>query len=115
MSHRHYSTGFFYGQPGQFTESSRYIRQWQICAVVESCDADGNAVLSLRNKFSVGDEVEIVGPDCRPFAWTVGPMEDLDGVPLSEVRTPQQRFRVKLPKCVPPLSFVRHAVELSGK
>ena len=115
VSHRHYSTGFFYGQPGQFTESSRYIRQWQICAVVESCDADGNAVLSLRNKFSVGDEVEIVGPDCRPFAWTVGPMEDLDGVPLSEVRTPQQRFRVKLPKCVPPLSFVRHAVELSGK
>ena len=115
VSHRHYSTGFFYGQPGQFTESSRYIRQWQICAVVEACDADGNAVLSLRNKFSVGDEVEIVGPDCRPFAWTVGPMEDMDGVKLSEVRTPQQRFRVKLPKCVPPLSFVRHAVELSGK
>ena len=115
VSHRHYSTGFFYGQPGQFTESSRYIRQWQICAVVESCDADGSAVLSLRNKFSVGDEVEIVGPDCRPFAWTVGPMEDMDGVKLSEVRTPQQRFRVKLPKCVPPLSFVRHAVELSGK
>ena len=115
VSHRHYSTGFFYGQPGQFTESSRYIRQWQICAVVEACDADGNAVLSLRNKFSVGDKVELVGPDCRPFAWTVGPMEDMDGVPLSEVRTPQQRFRVKLPKCVPPLSFVRHAVELSGK
>ena len=115
VSHRHYSTGFFYGQPGQFTESSRYIRQWQICAVVEACDADGSAVLSLRNKFSVGDEVEIVGPDCRPFAWTVGPMEDMDGVKLSEVRTPQQRFRVKLPKCVPPLSFVRHAVELSGK
>ena len=115
VSHRHYSTGFFYGQPGQFTESSRYIRQWQICAVVEACDADGNAVLSLRNKFSVGDEVELVGPDCRPFAWTVGPMEDMDGVKLSEVRTPQQRFRVKLPKRVPPLSFVRHAVELSGR
>ena len=115
VSHRHYSTGFFFGQPGQYTENSRYIRQWQICAVVESCDAEGNAVLSLRNKFSVGDMLEVVGPDCRPFAWTPEAMEDLDGVPLREVRTPQTRFRVKLPKAVPALSFVRHAVELSGK
>ena len=30
ISHRHYSTGFFYGQPGQFVEDSRYIRDWQI-------------------------------------------------------------------------------------
>ena len=69
VSHRHYSTGFFFGQPGQYTENSRYIRDWQICAVVESCDEDGNAILSLRNKFSQGDEVELVGPDCKPFSW----------------------------------------------
>mgnify|MGYP000242378229 CR=1 FL=1 len=115
VSHRHYATGFYYGQPGQFTENSRYLREWQICAVVERCDAQGNAVLSLRNKFSVGDTVELVGPDLRPFQWEVTPMEDMDGVPLSEPRTPQMRFRAKLPKQVPPLSFVRHAVELSGR
>ena len=34
VSHRHYSTGFFFGQPGQYTENSRYIRDWQICAAV---------------------------------------------------------------------------------
>ena len=83
--------------------------------MVERCDAQGNAVLSLRNKFSVGDTVELVGPDLRPFQWEVTPMEDMDGVPLSEPRTPQMRFRAKLPKQVPPLSFVRHAVELSGR
>ncbi len=115
VSHRHYSTGFYYGQPGQFTEDSRYLRQWQICAVVESCDAQGNAVLSLRNKFAVGDTVELVGPDFRPLSWQVPPMEDMDGIPLSEPRTPQMRFRAKLPAQVPPLSFVRHAVELSGR
>ena len=115
VSHRHYSTGFYYGQPGQFTEDSRYLRQWQICAVVESCDAQGNAVLSLRNKFAVGDTVELVGPDFRPLLWQVTPMEDMDGIPLSEPRTPQMRFRAKLPAQVPPLSFVRHAVELSGR
>ncbi len=115
VSHRHYSTGFFYGQPGQYTENSRYLREWQICAVVERCDADGNAVLSLRNKFRTGDTVELVGPDFRPMLWTAGAMEDMDGIPLSEPRTPQMRFRAKLPCCVPELSFVRHAVELSPK
>lgn len=115
VSHRHYSTGFFYGQPGQYTENSRYLREWQICAVVERCDADGNAVLSLRNKFRTGDTVELVGPDFRPMLWTTGAMEDMDGIPLSEPRTPQMRFRAKLPCCVPELSFVRHAVELSPK
>ena len=115
VSHRHYSTGFFYGQPGQYTENSRYLREWQICAVVERCDADGNAVLSLRNKFRTGDTVELVGPDFRPMLWTAGAMEDMDGLPLSEPRTPQMRFRTKLPCCVPELSFVRHAVELSPK
>ena len=115
VSHRHYSTGFFFGQPGQYTENSRYIRDWQICAVVESCDEDGNAILSLRNKFSQGDEVELVGPDCKPFSWTAGEMRDMDGLPLVEPRTPQMRFQAKLPKKVPAMSFVRHAVELSGK
>ena len=115
VSHRHYSTGFFYGQPGQYTENSRYLREWQICAVVERCNADGNAVLSLRNKFRTGDTVELVGPDFRPMLWTAGAMEDMDGIPLSEPRTPQMRFRAKLPCCVPELSFVRHAVELSPK
>ena len=115
VSHRPYATGFFYGQPGQYTENGRYLRDWQICAVVESCDADGNAVLSLRNKFSAGDTVEIVGPDCKPFALTVPVMEDMEGQPLTEPRTPQSRFKMKLPRPVPELSFVRHAVELSAK
>ena len=55
------------------------------------------------------------GPDLRLFSWQVPPMEDLEGVPLLEPRTPQMRFRAKLPKRVPPLSFIRHAVELSGR
>ena len=49
ISHRHYSTGFFYGQPGQFTDDARYVRDWQIVAKVQSCDGDGNAVLTLNN------------------------------------------------------------------
>ena len=55
VSHRRYSTGFFFGQPGQYTESSRYIRDWQVCAIVTDCTQDGMATLSLRNKFAAGD------------------------------------------------------------
>ena len=51
ISHRHYSTGFFYGQPGQFTENARYVRDWQIVAKVQSCDEDGEAVLTLNNSW----------------------------------------------------------------
>lgn len=115
VSHRRYSTGFFFGQPGQYYQNSRYIRDWQICAVVTDCDADGHATLSLRNKFAMGDEVELVGPDTRPFTMTVPLMEDADGLPLTEPRTPQMVFRMQFPRPVPPMSFVRHAVELSAK
>ena len=57
VSHRHYSTGFYYGQPGQYTANSRYIRDWQVCAIVTDCTPDGLATLSLRNKFAAGDTV----------------------------------------------------------
>jgi putative protease len=115
VSHRRYSTGFFYGEPGQYTQNSRYIRSWQVCAVVTECDVDGNATLSLRNKFSMGDEIELVGPDCRPFTMRAPMMYDEQGFELPNPRTPQTVFRMKLPHFVPPLSFVRHAVELSAK
>ena len=70
VSHRHYSTGFFYGQPGQFYEDARYIRDWQICAVVTDCTPEGLATLSLRNKFGAGDAVEVVGPDYQKLDRT---------------------------------------------
>ena len=115
VSHRHYATGFYYGQPGQYYEDSRYIREWQVAAIVVDCDASGLATLSLRNKFSAGDTVEIVGPDTKPFSFQAPPMEDLDGLPLTEPRTPQMRFRMRLPKQVPAMSILRIARPLSAQ
>ena len=115
VSHRIYSTGFYYGQPGQYVENSRYIRQWQIVARVEECSEDGLALCSLNNKFSAGDALEVVGPDLRPFSITAEGMQDADGMPLDEVRTPQSRFTLQLPKAVPPMSLLRRSVDLSAK
>ena len=97
VSHRHYSTGFFYGQPGQFYEDARYIRDWQICAVVTDCTPEGLATLSLRNKFACGDQVEVVGPDTKPFTMTAPMMTDSQGLPLTEPKTPQMVFTTQLP------------------
>ena len=115
VSHRPYSTGFYYGPPGQYYANSRYIREWQVVALVTGCDAEGNATLSLRNKFRTGDTVELVGPDLRPFAMTVPDMTNGEGQPMDEPRTPQMVFHMKLPRQVPAFTLVRHAVELSAK
>ena len=115
VSHRRYSTGFFYGAPGQYTENSRYIRDWQVCAIVTDCDANGLATLSLRNKFAAGDTVELVGPDLRPFEFTVPTMADADGTLLTEPRTPQMTFTMQLPRPVTAYSILRRGVELSPK
>ena len=113
ISHRHYSTGFYYGQPGQFTQDARYIRDWQIVAKVLSCDSEGNALLTLNNKFARGDLLELVGPDVRPVFFSVEDLRDEEGQPLDEVRRPQMRFRLKLPRSVPPLSLLRRQADLT--
>ena len=115
VSHRIYSTGFYFGEPGQYTEHSRYIRQWQVVAIVESCDETGLAQCSLRNKFAAGDALEAVGPDTKPFGFTAGTMTDADGNPLTEPKTPQMRFTLQLPKQVPAYTILRHSVDLSAK
>ena len=115
VSHRIYSTGFYYGHPGQYVENSRYIREWQIVAKVESCDENGKALCSLNNKFQLGDELEVVGPDTRPFSITAAGMEDLEGNAIEEARTPQMQFTMQLPKPVPAHSLIRRSVDLSAK
>ena len=115
VSHRPYSTGFFYGPPGQYYDDARYVREWQVAAIVTDCGGEGNAALSLRNKFRAGDTVELVGPGLRPFEMTVPEMTDADGLPLFEPRTPQSVFHMKLPRPVPPWTIVRRAKDLSAK
>ena len=75
------------------------------------CDGDGNATLSLRNKFRVGDAVELIGPGLRPQPLTVpDTMTDADGTKIQEPRTPQMAFHMKFPHRIPPLSLLRRYV-----
>ena len=107
VSHRPYSTGFYFGEPGQHTSHSRYVRDWQIMAVVTSCTPDGTTLCELRNKLSAGDELELVGPGLKPVPVTVEGLTDGDGLPIPEARKPQMPFYFRLPIQAPPLSLLR--------
>ena len=115
ISHRVYSTGFYYGPPGQYTQSARYLREWQVAAIVERCDETGLALCSLRNKFTQGDTLEAVGPDLRPFPLTAEGMTDQEGAPLDTPRNPQSKFYIRLPRQVPEYTILRRCVDLSAK
>ena len=52
FSHRPYSTGFYFGEPGEYYADASYFARADVVAVVESCGADGMARLTQRNKFS---------------------------------------------------------------
>ncbi len=110
LRHREYCTGFYFGEPGQHTESSAYYQDAMVCAVVESCDADGNAVLSQRNRITSGETLELLCRDCPPIRFRAEELRDPDGMPLSEVTRPMMRFSLRLPIPAPRLSILRKPI-----
>lgn len=83
VSHRPYTTGFFFGKPdasAQVYESSSYIREYDLVGIVEDYDPEtGAARISQRNKFSEGDVIEIIQPRREFFTTTARDMRDEDG------------------------------------
>ena len=112
VSHRPYSEGFYYGHPEQHTGDARYIRDWQVSAIVTSCDPHGRALLSLRNKFHRGEILELIGPNIKPISFPVEDLCDASGLPLEEARVPQMALRLTLPCQASPLSILRKKVNL---
>ncbi|NLH01140.1 MAG: U32 family peptidase, partial [Clostridiales bacterium] len=109
ISHRKYSTGFYFGVPGQYYSSndSIYFTSADVCAVVESCDSEGNALLTQRNRFCIGDTVELLTNDGEPLEFTVEKMYSKDGEPIFSAPHPMMELYLKLPKPCSPLSLLR--------
>ena len=75
--------------------------------MVESCDEDGNAVLTQRNKFFTGDELELLTPKDEPIRFTVSEMTDAEGEGIPDARHPMMEVHLKLPKAAPKFSILR--------
>ena len=84
VSHRQYSTGFYFGRPeeGQYYENGGYVRQWDVVAVVDKTEND-TLYCTQRNKFSLGEQVEIIRPfatlEDRPVQYDVTAITDAEG------------------------------------
>ena len=113
VSHRPYCTGFYYGDPGQHYGSSSYTQTADVVAVVESCDEDGNAVLTQRNRFFRGDILELMNPKTIPVLFTAERITDSDGNEIIDTRHPMMRFCMKLPVSVPQFTIVRKPRSIS--
>lgn len=107
VSHRPYCTGFYLGgEPGQCYDGT-YESGADIVAVVESCDEDGNAVLTQRNKFLAGDELELLTPADEPIRFVVSEIKDAEGKSIPDARHPMMEVHLKLPREAPRLSILR--------
>ncbi|MCF0136776.1 MAG: U32 family peptidase [Oscillospiraceae bacterium] len=107
VSHRPYCTGFYYGDPGQYYSDATYFTDAEVCAVVEECDGEGNALLTQRNRFCVGDTVELMTNDAEPEVFTVTELVNEEGENITAVPHAMMRFRMKLPRACSRLSILR--------
>ncbi|MBR1659363.1 MAG: U32 family peptidase [Oscillospiraceae bacterium] len=107
FSHRQYCTGFYYGKPWQYYPESMYFSDAEVCAVVERCDETGNAVVTLRNRFSPGDAVELLNREGKPVPFTAGELRDSKGRSLERANHPMMEVHMRLPVRAERLSIVR--------
>lgn len=106
ISHRPYSTGFYFGEPGQYVSESAYFSGAEVCAIVTGSE-QGRAILSQRNKFSGGDLLELVTRDHEPISFIASDLRNEEGQTIDNVPHPQQCFSMSLPIAAEPLSMVR--------
>ena len=111
VSHRRYSTGFYFGAPGQYYDEAMYFSGAEVCAVVEHCDDRGEAVLTQRNKFSLGDTVELITPGQYPTRFPVTDLRDGEDTPIGSAPHAMMELRMSLPAKAQRLSILRRLKE----
>lgn len=111
IRHRPYSTGFYFGMPGQSYEHTNYTSTYDVAAVVETCDDQGRAVVIQRNKFAAGDKLELLRADEKPVAFVASELQDEEGSTITDARHPMMKVRMQLPCKAERFAIVRKAKE----
>lgn len=107
VSHRPYCTGFYYGDPGQHFAEASYFSDAYVCAVVEDCADDGFAELTQRNRFCVGDMVELLTNEGEPISFAVTELWDENGEAITATPHAMMKFKMRLPVNCSALSILR--------
>ena len=98
-TYRQFTTGFFYGKPDENTQiydSNTYVREYTYLGFAEEIDERGLARLTQRNKFSVGETIEIMKPDGRNISALVRGIYTEEGESQESAPHPKQVLYIDL-------------------
>lgn len=98
-TYREYTTGFYFGKPGedaQIYNNSTYIKSYTYLGTVEEVDSRGYLKIEQKNKFSVGDVIEVMKPDGRNLKAAVKGIYDEEGRMQESAPHPKQVLYVDL-------------------
>jgi putative protease len=98
-SHREFTHGFYYNKPTDKDQNyltSEYTRDYSFVGLVRETDEKtGLTTVEQRNKFSVGDTVEIFGPRTHYYEETIKEMYNEEGEAVESAPHPQQILRIR--------------------
>lgn len=92
-TYREFTTGFYFGKPDsdtQIYDNNTYVKNYVYLGTVEEKDARGFARIEQKNKFSVGETIEIMKPDGRNISVLVKAMYTEEGEPVDSAPHPKQ-------------------------
>ena len=98
-TYREFTTGFYFGKPGsdaQIYNSNTYVKNYTYLGTVEEADGKGRCRIEQKNKFSVGETIEIMKPDGRNLEVVVKSICDEDGNEQESAPHPKQILWVDL-------------------
>lgn len=108
ISHRGYSTGFFFGgEPGQETKNGGYIRKYNAVAVCVESSKDNVCTITQRNKFLVGDTLDVLPPSGLSYNVICQSLRTMDGEEVSSAPHPMQRLFLTADKPLEKGSVIR--------
>ena len=109
-TYRQFTTGFYFGKPDETTQMSdnnTYVNDYIYLGIVGSVDAEGCSRFEQRNKFCVGDEIEIMKPDGTNIPVKVLAMYNEDGKEIESCPHSKQIIDVKLSDIPAPYDILR--------
>lgn len=110
-TYRKFTTGFFFGKPdddAQIYDSNTYVKDYTYLGSVGGTE-DGLCRIEQRNKFSVGETIEIMKPDGRNVEVTVERIVNEDGEEQESAPHSKQVLYVKLSECPEKFDILRRA------
>ena len=98
-TYRQFTTGFFFGKPSdeaQIYDNNTYLKEYTYLGIVGEQNEEGLYRIEQRNKFSVGEEIEIMKPDGENLTVTVKRIVDEDGADMESAPHPKQVLYIDL-------------------